>query len=122
MSNFGKFLKEMRSRKGLTLREFCRLANLDPSNWSKVERGKLPPPKSSQVICDIASVLLIEKDSQEWNELFDLAAIGHIPAQLLSGPAVSDNLTIFFRAARGESAPTPKQFKNMIKAIKGNKD
>ena len=118
MSNFGKFLKEMRSRKGLTLREFCRLANLDPSNWSKVERGILPPPKSSRVMSDIASVLLIEKESDEWNELFDLAAIGHIPTQLLAGPEVSDRLTVFFRAARGENAPTPKQFKTMMNALK----
>jgi len=118
MSNFGKFLQEMRSRKGLTLREFCRLANLDPSNWSKVERGILPPPKSSQVVSDIASVLLIEKESDEWNELFDLAAIGHIPTQLLSSPEVGDKLTVFFRAARGENAPTPRQFKTMINALK----
>ena len=119
MSAFGKYLKEMRAKKGLTLREFCRLANLDPSNWSKVERGMLPPPKSSRVMTDIASVFLIEKGSEEWNELFDLAAIGHIPTQLLSSPEVSDNLTVFFRAARGESAPTPKQLKAMIKDLKG---
>jgi transcriptional regulator with XRE-family HTH domain len=122
MSSFGKFLKEKRANQGLTLREFCRLANLDPSNWSKVERGLLPPPKSSQVMTDIASVLLIEKGSEEWNELFDLAAIGHIPPQLLSSPDVSDNLTVFFRAARNESAPTAKQINDMIKALKGKKD
>jgi transcriptional regulator with XRE-family HTH domain len=122
MSAFGKYLKELRAKKGLTLREFCRLANLDPSNWSKVERGMLPPPKSSRVMTDIASVLLIEKGTEEWNELFDLAAIGHIPTQLLSSPEVSDNLTVFFRAARGESAPTPKQLKAMIKDLKEKKD
>jgi hypothetical protein len=32
---------------------------------------------------------------------------------------VSDKLTIFFRAARGENAPTPKQYKTMIHALKG---
>ena len=119
MSSFGKFLKEMRAKQGLTLREFCRLANLDPSNWSKVERGILPPPKSSQVMTDIASVLLIEKGSDDWNELFDLAAIGHIPTQLLARPEVSDKLTIFFRAARGENAPSLMQYKSMIHALKG---
>jgi transcriptional regulator with XRE-family HTH domain len=121
MSNFGTFLKEMRAKKGLTLREFCRLANVDPSNWSKVERGLLPPPKNRKTIGDIASVLLIEKGSEDWNTLFDLAAIGHIPAQLMATSRMGDRLTVFFRAARGDRAPTPKQIEQMIKAFKRNK-
>ena len=52
MPDFGRFVKEMRTRKGMSLREFCRLANLDPGNWSKVERGKFPPPKSREVVSD----------------------------------------------------------------------
>jgi len=44
-------------RESVTLREFCRPAELDPSNWSKVERGILPPPKSSKTMADIASAL-----------------------------------------------------------------
>jgi transcriptional regulator with XRE-family HTH domain len=118
MSNFGVFLKEMRAKKGLTLREFCRLANLDPSNWSKVERGLLPPPKDRKVIGDIASVLFIAKDSEDWNRLFDLAAIGHIPVQLMAGPGMGDRLTVFFRAARGEKTPTSKDIKKMFDALK----
>ena len=62
---------------------------------------------------------LMEKGAMDWNELFDLAAIGHIPTQLLAGPKVGDRLTVFFRAARGENAPSPKQFKAMIDAVKG---
>ena len=43
---FGKFIKERRIEKGLTLREFCKLIEVDASNWSKIERGLLSPPKS----------------------------------------------------------------------------
>jgi transcriptional regulator with XRE-family HTH domain len=118
MSNFGRFLKEMRAKKGLTLREFCRLINADPSNWSKVERGILPPPKSREVVSDIATILLIEKDSDDWHTLFDLAAIGNIPKGLLPTEKAADKLTIFFRAAREGNAPTPKQYKAMIDALK----
>lgn len=118
MSSFGAFLKEMRAKKGLTLREFCRLVNVDPSNWSKIERGILPPPKSREVIVDIASVLFIEKDSDDWHTLFDLAAIGNIPRDLLTTAKAADKLTVFFRAARDENAPTPKQLKAMIEALK----
>jgi transcriptional regulator with XRE-family HTH domain len=118
------FLKELRTRKGLTLREFCDLANLDYSNWSKVERGLLQPPKDSKVINDIASALLIEKDTENWYTLLDLAAIGHIPPSLIAENAVNfeDNLTVFFRAARNASqkAPTPRQYRDMINCLKTN--
>ncbi len=41
---FGDYLKSRRLERDLTLRDFCRSAGEDPSNWSKVERGILPPP------------------------------------------------------------------------------
>lgn len=82
------------------MREFCRLADLDPSNWSKVERGIFPPPRSRDCITDIASVLLIEKGSDEWNRLFDLAAVGHIPAGLLAEPVLGNRMNVFFRLNR----------------------
>ena len=100
MSDFGAFVKETRERKGLSLREFCRLANLDPGNWSKVERGLFPPPKNRQSISDIAGVLLLEQGSNEWSRLFELAAVGHIPAGLLAEPSVVERFSVFFRLNR----------------------
>ena len=35
-------LKAMRCESGLTLREMCKRLNIDPSNYSKIERGLLP--------------------------------------------------------------------------------
>ena len=98
---FGQYVKGLREKRGLSLRKFCRLANLDPSNWSKVERGLLSPPRSRKVLNDIASVLLIPKDSEEWHMIFDMAAIGHIPVDLVGGARVAERLPIFFRTARG---------------------
>ena len=98
---FGQYVKGLREKRGLSLREFCRLADLDPSNWSKVERGLLSPPRSRKVLNDIASVLLIPKDSDEWHMIFDMAAIGHIPVDLVGGARVAERLPIFFRTARG---------------------
>ena len=96
-SDFGTFIKDARARLGLSLREFCRLADLDPGNWSKVERGIFPPPKSRQCVADIATVLMIEKGSDAWNRLFELAAVGHIPAGLLAEPKVGERISVFFR-------------------------
>jgi transcriptional regulator with XRE-family HTH domain len=100
MSDFGAFVKETRERQGLSLREFCRLANLDPGNWSKVERGIFPPPKDRQCVSDIAGVLLLEQGSDDWNRLFELAAVGHIPAGLLAEPSVVERFSVFFRLNR----------------------
>src|SRR4030042_4730552 len=55
--DFGTFIKNKRIEKGLTLREFCRKAKLDPSNWSKIERGIFPPPKSRPVLEEIAAAV-----------------------------------------------------------------
>jgi transcriptional regulator with XRE-family HTH domain len=101
---FGEFVKNMRERKELALREFCRLATLDPSNWSKIERGLLPPPKSRQQLNDIATVLMLPRESEEYNTLFDLAAISHVPKELMPD-GVAENLVVYFRAARGSASP-----------------
>jgi len=101
---FGELVKNMREERQLALREFCRLASLDPSNWSKVERGLLPPPKSRQQINDIAAVLMLPAESEDYHTLFDLAAISHVPRELVQNN-VADNLVVFFRAARGTPAP-----------------
>jgi len=117
MDTFGGFVKKMRIRNSLTLREFCRQANVDPSNWSKIERGLFPPPKSKQILQGIASILNLEGGSEEYNTLFDLAAISYIPLDLISNQAVVEKLPVFFRTLRGEK-PTRKELEELIKILK----
>jgi transcriptional regulator with XRE-family HTH domain len=117
MGSFGEFVKRMRIRNSLTLREFCRQANADPSNWSKIERGLFPPPKSKQVLQGIAGILNLKQGSEEYNTLFDLAAIGYIPPDLISDQAVIEKLPVFFRTLRGEK-PTRKELEELIKILK----
>ena len=38
----GEFIKQIRARQRLGLREFCLKNGYDPSNWSKIEREVLP--------------------------------------------------------------------------------
>jgi len=75
----GEFIRELRLKAGLTLRHFCQLTGFDPSNWSKIERGLLSPPKSKAVLIEIARVLNLTEESEDYKTLFDLAAIGQIP-------------------------------------------
>jgi transcriptional regulator with XRE-family HTH domain len=117
MIKFGDFIKILRIEKGVTLREFCRLTNIDPSNWSKIERGILPPPKSKEVLNEISQALKIKKESDEWHTIFDLATIGHIPTELLSDQSIVEKLPVFFRTNRGQK-PTRKELEELIKIIK----
>lgn len=116
MKTFGDYIKSLRISKEITLREFCKKAELDPSNWSKIERGILPPPKSTLVLDSIANVLNIPNKSEEYYVLFDLAAISHIPKELISDQEILEKLPIFFRTTRGDS-PTKIELEKLIKLI-----
>lgn len=77
---FHKFIQDKRVEKEITLREFCREMEIDPSNWSKVERGLAEPPKNTHVLTRIAEVLKL--DDQATHTLFYLAAVAIVPKDL----------------------------------------
>jgi transcriptional regulator with XRE-family HTH domain len=117
MLTFGEFIKQLRLQNRITLREFCRLSGIDPSNWSKIERGMLPPPKSKLMLEEIAKILKIKKNNDNWYTLMDLAAITHIPKELLNNQSIVEKLPVFFRTLRGQK-PTEEELENLIKLIK----
>lgn len=94
---FGEFVKQKRIECELSLREFCRRLNEDASNWSKIERGKLPPPQDIEKIEMISGILNIKKDSQEWNNLLDYARIdaGIIPDYVMKDSELMAVLPLF---------------------------
>ena len=119
---FGEFIKERRISKGITLREFCKLLEIDASNWSKVERGLLSPPQDEEKLRKIANVLDIEIGSETWKEMQDKVQIdaGIIPEDILSDEEVVKSLPMFFRTIRSEK-PTPEELDHLIQIIrKGN--
>ncbi len=70
---FGKLFREYRRKVRKTLRAFCRETGLDPSNVSKVERGRLNPP-TGEKLKRYAVGVGIEPGSAEWQKLQDAAA------------------------------------------------
>ncbi len=117
MKTFGEYIKELRTENRISLREFCRLTKIDPSNWSKIERGKSLPPKSKEVLNEIANVLKIKNDNERCNLLFDLAAISYLPIELIDDNSIVEKLPVFFRTLRGKS-PTKQELKDLAEIIK----
>ncbi len=120
---FGNFIKERRIKKGLTLREFCKLIEVDASNWSKIERGLLAPPRSEYKLKKIAEILEIPVGSDLWFEMKDRAEldIGNIPTDIRSDKELIGHLPMFFRTIRSEK-PSAEDLDNLIEMIrKGGK-
>jgi transcriptional regulator with XRE-family HTH domain len=116
---FGEYVKKRRLEKDLTLREFCRRLEEDASNWSKVERGVMGPPKDKEKLKKIAAILDIKEQSNEWKELTDMASIGAgaIPEYIMSDKNIVDALPVFFRTI-GSVKPTKEEIEELIKTIK----
>jgi transcriptional regulator with XRE-family HTH domain len=116
---FGKFIKERRIKKGLTLREFCKLIEVDASNWSKIERGLLSPPKSDYKLKKIAEILEIPIGSDLWFEMKDRAEldIGNIPTDIRTDRELIGHLPMFFRTIRSEK-PSAEDLDNLIAMIR----
>ncbi len=71
---FADRIKEGMTRSGLSLRELCRRAEIDPSLLSKVLTGKRPPPGEERVLRRLAEVLSLPPE-----EL--VVSAGYIPSE-----------------------------------------
>jgi len=116
---FGPYVRELRTRGRVTLREFCTRYGHDPSNWSKVERGELPPVQDRKTLEQWASQLGLIKGSDEWHKFFDLAFLerGKIPDDLLSNEELVAALPLFFRTIRGNKN-TSDQLERIVEMLR----
>lgn len=120
MKHFHQFVQEKRMERELSLRQFCKQASLDPSNWSKIERGLAKHGQSPEILNRIATVLNLNQTERE--TLTDLAVIDSIPTELLPDTKVIESLPIFFRTVRGEK-PSSEELTQLLQMIqKGNQE
>lgn len=112
MNKFGTFLKELRLENKLSLRKFCIKAEADAGNISKIERGVIAPP-GSEIIKRYAAALGLSAGSDNWINLFDLAATesGKIPSDIISNSKAAKLLPAFFRTLRNASLDEDKMLK-----------
>jgi transcriptional regulator with XRE-family HTH domain len=117
--NFGEFVRNKRLAVGLSLREFCELAQIDASNWSKIERNRLPLFDNREKLEMIAELTGLERNTDDWYMFFDLAAIAQkkIPEEMYSDKEVIAALPIFFRTVRGDK-PTQEELDRLIDLMK----
>ena len=118
-TKFAAMLKRIRLEQGITLREFCLKNGFDPGNYSRLERGRFPPPESHELLERYAIALGIKPGSDEWLELFDLAAAerGRIPDDIMSDNNLVEKLPVFFRTMRGKPL-TSEQLDELVEKIR----
>jgi|SRR4051812_39214656 transcriptional regulator with XRE-family HTH domain len=114
---FSDTVKKLRLEKRLTLRDFCEQAGLDPSNWSKVERGINPPPGDVEVLERLADFFGLERDYKL--AFMDEAAVQRreIPTDVADNVILQKALPAFFRAARGHEL-TEAELKGLAQDIR----
>lgn len=119
LKKFGEFLYDLRIKKELTLRETCRKVNYDPSNWSKIERGKIAPPSDRKIMELWARTLGLKKDSKEFDNFIYNADVaqGIIPFEIMEEKELVAALPAFFRTLKNKK-PDKGEMDNIINLIK----
>ena len=118
---FGELFKELRLKKGYTLREYCRTFSKDPAYISKMERGKIAPPTKQEKLEDFAISLDLKENTEEWSDFFSVALVsaGRIPKEIMSNKEVLQRLPIFLRTLTGEKLSDEK-LQALIEVIKSS--
>ncbi|HWR20608.1 MAG TPA: helix-turn-helix domain-containing protein [Verrucomicrobiae bacterium] len=77
---FGAYLRECRLKVGYGLRSFAEAIEMQPSNLSNIEHGRMTPPQDPTTLARIADTLGLPEGSKERTRLFDLAVAHKQPA------------------------------------------
>ena len=118
-SAFGSYFKEIRTRKGWSLRQFCEAHGYDAGNISRLERGVFAPPESPEKLREYAKALGLKEGGDEWIEFLDRAAAarGQLPADLQADEALLGRLPVLFRTLRGRKV-TPEKLDQLVELIR----
>ncbi|MCL5733114.1 MAG: transcriptional regulator [Patescibacteria group bacterium] len=115
---FGERLKKLRVESNLSLREMSKLTGYDPSNLSKIERGRISPPSDEKILNNWAKILGIGKSRLKLREFTDEAQVaqGIIPGDILEGNK-ADYFPAFFRTIRNRK-PSKEELDRLIELIR----
>lgn len=122
-NNFGMLLRGLREQRRISLRKFAESIGMDPSNYSRIERGEVAPP-GEDVLSRIACGLGIEPGlSDEWYNLkFQADTERHrIPDEVMAQEEVAASLPAFFALLREGKARTPEEMYEAMSKIISNR-
>ena len=116
---FAAVVRRRLRERGLGLREFCRLVDVDPSFFSKVLAGKRSPPSEDAVLRRIAQTLELEpcrlivsagRIPAEWARLWDDPPLLDEVRQLVAeaGSAAKPSGLAAHKPAAPKGAPAPQ--------------
>lgn len=114
---FGDYLKSLRKKEGLGLREFAVGVGLDPSYYSRIERGHAAP--SDDAFARIAKGFDIPPASAEWMKLEIRAELerGRVPADVLEDEDLRPLLPAFFARLRLERQQSSDEMFELFKRV-----
>ena len=106
----------------LGLREFCLERGHDPSNWSKLEREVLQPPRDEEILRTWAKQLGLKPGSDDRLTFFERATVdaGRIPDHILKDTELAVHLPAFFRPHSGQK-PSREDREKLLGIIKGTR-
>ena len=116
---FGTFIRALRAKQRLGLREFCLEHGHDPSNWSKIERGVNPPPRDDSTLARWARLLGVAPETEAWRDFIYQAEVsrGSIPREVMSDEKLLAKLPVFLRTVRGAEL-TEEQLDDFIAKVR----
>ncbi len=97
---FGEYLRACRLKAGYGLRVFAEAIEMQPSNLSNVEHGRIPPPQDLGTLTRIAEALGFPEGSKERERLFDLAVAAKkqkLPADVAAFAAKTPGIPVILR-------------------------
>lgn len=116
---FGPLMKSLRAQKRVTLREFCKRANADPGNVSRIERAVWSPPQDHDILERYARALDLKEGTDDWYRFFDSAAAdrGIVPKDIMSEEEVVKVLPVLFRTIR-RTKPTEEDLDRLVEKLR----
>ena len=117
---FHELFKRKRMEIG-TVREFAKKSGLDLAYVSRLENGVILPPRDSEKLEKLALALELRKESDEWREFMDLAAVAknELPEDLWDDERVASVLPAFYRTLRNKDLDEA-EMKKLLELIRNS--
>jgi transcriptional regulator with XRE-family HTH domain len=115
---FGEFIRAQRLANGITARESAQVAEMLPSNFSKLEHGVLNPPKDAAKQIKLASAIGLKPEARD--KFFDLAAqaTGTVPVDIAEIISEEDALPLLLRTI-GNKRLGKKEIERLVELVRG---